>query len=464
MPRVSRILCIFAACALWGAPSTGASRGLLRFERNDSLEALRFKIRHNGYSFTVGRTWVYDLSPEEREAMRGRRPSAGAASAADDIGPLTNRLGMELPKRFDWRDRDGRFYIGPVRNQGVCGSCYAFAAAAAAEGAYNLALGLFDGACADFSEAFIAWCLGSLSDYREHFNGCEGADYSYAELDALTREGIPFESVYPYAGEDSQACPDSASKAPRAVFESWHRVPSGDIEAIKTAIFTYGPVDAAVMTNKAFFGYTGGVYDDDNTGCVDGDQTETDHAVSLVGWDESPPEGGEGCWILRNSYGPEWGENGYMRIRYTAAAVSCAVSYLVYDESAAPVPTPVPPVLLSCAPDPPAAGSSFAVDVTVQPWSGRTVDAWAVVYDPRGAVCSFNPADPSSPLSFAAPLAVSVPGIADAHSQRLLSLTIPQDVSGIYRIVAGLVPAGMSPTGPESAVDGYLDQKEILVP
>ena len=42
-------------------------------------------------------------------------------------------------------------------------------------------------------------------------------------------------------------------------------------------------------------------------------------------------------------------------------------------------------------------------------------------------------------------IAVSVPGIADAHSQRLLSLTIPQDVSGIYRIVAGLVPAGMSP-------------------
>ena len=464
MPRLQKVLLIVVACVPWGAPAAGAPRELLRFERGDSLETLRFKIRHNGYSFTVGRTWVYDLSPDAREAMRGRRPGAVVASAADDIGPLANRLGETLPEKFDWRDLAGRSYIGPIRNQGTCGSCYAFAAAAAAEGTYNFALGMYDGACVDFSEAFIVWCLGALPEYQTHLYGCGGADYKYAELDALTREGIPFESVFRYADEDSQACPDAARAAPRAVFKSWHRITSGDIEAIKTAINAYGPVDAAVLTNDAFLAYTGGVYDDANTDCPDGDQTETDHAVSLVGWDDSPPDGGGGYWILRNSYGRDWGEDGYMRIRYGAARVSCAVSYLVYDASAGPVPTPVPPVLLSCAPDPPTVGAPFTVDVTVQPWSGRTVDAWAVIFSPQGAVYSCNPADPASLLNRAAPLAVSIPGLAGAYSHRLLALTVPQGVSGGYRIVAGLVPAGVAPTGPESAVDGYLAQREIVVP
>jgi len=121
MPRLQKVLLIVVACVPWGAPAAGAPRELLRFERGDSLETLRFKIRHNGYSFTVGRTWVYDLSPDAREAMRGRRPGAVVASAADDIGPLANRLGETLPEKFDWRDLAGRSYIGPIRNQGTCG-------------------------------------------------------------------------------------------------------------------------------------------------------------------------------------------------------------------------------------------------------------------------------------------------------------------------------------------------------
>ena len=95
---------------------------------------------------------------------------------------------------------------------------------------------------------------------------------------------------------------------------------------------TYGVVDAAVYVGAAFQAYGSGVCDDTNTSCdvIPWYYAVTNHAVALVGWDDNPPEGGGGCWLLRNSWGSAWGESGYMRIRYNAARVACAIAYLVY--------------------------------------------------------------------------------------------------------------------------------------
>ncbi|MEJ2746185.1 MAG: C1 family peptidase, partial [bacterium] len=235
-------------------------------------------------------------------------------------------------------------------NQGSCGSCYAFGAAAAAEGTYNVAEGFYDDACADFSESFIMWCLGTYGPYSSHFDGCAGADYAYEELHALTVEGIIDEASYPYTMEDPGEC--AHWDVPREVFASWHRIPCGDINAIKTAIMMYGVVDAAVYAGYAFTGYTGGVYDDTYTECSGSpcSYTTTNHAIALVGWDDNPPEGGGGCWILRNSWGEGWGEDGYMRIRYNAAAVACAACYLVYESEPTPTPTVTPTPTASWTP------------------------------------------------------------------------------------------------------------------
>ena len=92
----------------------------------------------------------------------------------------------------------------------------------------------------------------------------------------------------------------------------------------------YGAVDVAVYTSNAFQAYSGGIYEDANTSC---NGTNSDHAVALIGWDDNPPEGGGGCWILRNSWGTSWGEDGYMRIRYTSAYVACDVAYLTYEHT-----------------------------------------------------------------------------------------------------------------------------------
>ena len=77
----------------------------------------------------------------------------------------------QLPSSFDLRDINGHSYIGPVRDQGACGSCYSFGALAAAESVYNRYHGLYDDAAIDLSESFIIW---SLSPLYEGFDGCNG--------------------------------------------------------------------------------------------------------------------------------------------------------------------------------------------------------------------------------------------------------------------------------------------------
>ena len=277
---------------------------------------------------------VLDLMKQNGEPLwentRGAPPPA--VEAIMKTAPLKTFPKKALPATWDWRNRSGVSYIGAVRNQGSCGSCYSFGAAAAAEGAFNLALGKTGASCVDFSEAYIAWCLGKYGAYSSHFGGCDGADYDYQELEALTVEGICGEGQMPYnSGSDPGSCTYGGTTT---VFEAWYRVPSGNIDAIKTAIMTYGVVDAAVLTDNAFMNYDTGVYDNNNNDCNSGYNETSDHAISLVGWDDNPPEGGGGVFILRNSWGASGtGEGGYMRIRTNAAVVHCAVCYMVYDSS-----------------------------------------------------------------------------------------------------------------------------------
>jgi C1A family cysteine protease len=239
-----------------------------------------------------------------------------------------------LPTSFDWRSNNGHSYIGAVRDQGTCGDCYAFGASACAEGTYNVAMGKYDANTADFSEGYIAWCLSAMSAYSSHFSGCNGADYSYSELQALCDVGTVNESYFPYSQSTSQTCPSAATNAPKTKFSGWHRVACSDENAIKTAIMTYGVVDAAIDATAANFQtYTSGVYTDTKTACSGSpcENTTTDHAISLVGWGTDPTYGD--YWIMRNSWGSSWGIGGYMYLSVNCMRVACSVCYMTYAGS-----------------------------------------------------------------------------------------------------------------------------------
>ncbi len=228
------------------------------------------------------------------------------------------------PDELDWRNYNGRAYIGAVRNQGTCGSCYAFGAAAAAEGSYNYLNGFYDNNTADFSEAYIAWCLGKYGPYSAHFSGCDGADYDYAELDALTKEGVTHEVNFPYTGNDPGSC--THNDDPVVIFDEWGRVNSNDIAGIQEVLTNYGVIDVAVYVTNDWADYANGIFTDTQTDCPNGAYTTTNHAVALVGWGTDSEKGL--YWILRNSWGSSWGENGYMRIQAQSARVACSATYL----------------------------------------------------------------------------------------------------------------------------------------
>ena len=325
------------------------SFGKIPFQSGDDLAQIQAKISANGYDFKVSNNWVVELPRSVRERMRMHRQRSGMVRNSTrnfDPGPLQLYPDHPLPEHFDLRNiGPGRSYIGPVRRQGSCGVCYAFGACAAAEGAYNLATGRYNQKCVDFSEAFIAFCL---EPYYRGFSGCDGSDYEYEELDSLIEHGVCYEDLMPY-DPASPGC-SLGFTPPTVRFTSWHRIPCHDIKAIKTAIRYFGVVDAAILTNPAFDAYKSGIYEDSKTSCeiLPGElcyYTATDHVIALVGWDDN---NGDGFWILRNSWGSEWGEEGYMRIKYHSARVTCAACYLVFTPDSLPPPARKPGAVYPC--------------------------------------------------------------------------------------------------------------------
>ena len=150
---------------------------------------------------------------------------------------------------------------------------------------------------------------------------CDGGwfahGYHLAAPDSRGLWGGP-ESYFPYSARDLPCeCPypHEYHIAGWAYIESALENPA----AIKQAILDYGPVSVAVHVNSAFQSYVGGIFNDCQAGTIN-------HAVVLVGWDDS-----DGVWIMRNSWGPRWGENGYMRIVYGCSRIGYAACYVDYQ-------------------------------------------------------------------------------------------------------------------------------------
>ncbi|MDY7109093.1 MAG: C1 family peptidase, partial [Planctomycetota bacterium] len=144
------------------------------------------------------------------------------------------------------------------------------------------------------------------------------------ETDPCGDSGAVPEADFPYGNAELPCdCP-----YPHAAFlDTWFFVgvpwEIATVEQIKQAIYERGPVATCVYANDSFIAYNGGVFND----CED---HWINHVVVLVGWDDN--EGTDGVWILRNSYGPGWGEDGYMRIEYGCSRIGYATCYLLLHD------------------------------------------------------------------------------------------------------------------------------------
>lgn len=245
----------------------------------------------------------------------------------EDSVYISNRSASSFPSNFDWRSYNGHSYVNPIRNQGSCGSCYAFATVASAEGIFNFDWGLYDGNRIELSESFIMWCLGSKSEYYPYFHGCWGTTNHRAEVSALAREGVCLRHLFPYQTVQPDSCYHWNNT--KVKFSGWYRIAYNDITSMKDAIMKFGVISTLTYADDGFHNYSQGIYKNSDTQCPGNPCgfKGTNHVVAIVGWGEDEDEGE--YWIVRNSWGAGWGENGYMRISMTSAKIACNAAVLI---------------------------------------------------------------------------------------------------------------------------------------
>ena len=208
----------------------------------------------------------------------------------------------DLKRSVDWREAGG---VAPVKDQGTCGSCWAFGTVAALEGA----LFVKTGDQLTLSEQALVDC-----SWPEGNNGCDGGEDSMAYEWMLHHQGVPSTAEYgPYLNADGLCHVKAANpKAmPGLEIKAWTRV-NDTRAALKDALSTRGTLVVRVQaTPLSFYFYGSGLYDVPHAECSR-DAADSDHIVALVGYGYEPS--GLGYWILRNSWSVHWGEGGYMKI------------------------------------------------------------------------------------------------------------------------------------------------------
>jgi C1A family cysteine protease len=280
-----------------------------------------------------------------------------------------------LPSTFNWATSDN--YLGapkltPIRNQGNCGSCWAFSTVAAFEGSIYIK----DNVARDLSEQFLVSC-------NQDGWGCDGGwwghKYHYdTTIPNDPNPGAVYEITFPYVASD---VPCNAPYTRPYRLNNWFYVSSAwsipSVDALKNAIYNYGPVSVAVCAGPVFQNYRSGIYSTNESSYCNGG---INHAVNLVGWNDA-----ENTWILRNSWGTGWGESGYMRILRGVSNIGYNASYVVYNgaTSCYTLTTSVNPVgggTISVNPSP-NCGSQYTagttVTLTANPSAGRTFLNWS---------------------------------------------------------------------------------------
>ncbi len=310
------------------------------------IDAIKEAIRLKGARWVAEENPISLMPPEQFSKMLGGLEEPYADGFVDE----TFNIPLTVPSRFDWRNNGGN-YVTPVRNQGDCGSCWAFATTAALESKALMRLAR-PGENLDLSEQIVLSCSGA--------GNCADGGYASTASNFLRDQGTSLEGCYTYTatnGSCGAACASRLSNAYRV--ESWSYLVNGaypTVDAMKNAIYTMGPVVVWYKIFEDFRSYRSGVYSH-----TTGKYTGSNHFVLVVGWDDSA-----GAFIVKNSWGSSWGESGYFRIDYSELSGDTQFGYWTYVYGNA-----IPPQTPNLTPYQP---SGWTDKIVVSTTTGTTAD------------------------------------------------------------------------------------------
>ncbi|KAM4629035.1 digestive cysteine proteinase 2 [Polymixia lowei] len=261
--------------------------------------------------FTMAMNKYGDLTRLEYQVLQGANINAqfvkrGKNASARRLRHNAENLGVVA---LDYRAMG---YVTEVKDQGYCGSCWAFSTTGAIEGQFYKRTGQL----VSLSEQNLVDCSKAYGTY-----GCSGAWMANA-YDYVVNNGLQSTSTYPYTSVDTQPCFYDSSLSV-AHIQDYRFIPKGDEQALADAVATIGPITVAIdADHSSFLFYSSGIYEEPNC-----NSNNLSHAVLLVGYGS---EEGQDYWLIKNSWGTSWGEGGYMRMIRNGRNTCGIASYALY--------------------------------------------------------------------------------------------------------------------------------------
>ncbi|HNW45429.1 MAG TPA: C1 family peptidase [Elusimicrobiales bacterium] len=271
-----------ALLASLGAPAAAA----VRAETRSRIQGIQAAVKEAGADWVAGET---EVSEADDAMLTGFDPQPPVGPEAPDPATRT------LPRTLDWRDFGGKNFVTAPKSQAKCGSCWAFAMTGALE-AYVLRTKNIPGTDLDLSEQVLLSCSGAGT--------CKGGKL-YPEF--IKDKGLPAETAYPYAAQNG-ACSAAAAGWQAGAYKiaDWGIIWGGSGDRLKRALAAYGPLTTSMLVFEDFKHYKSGVYSHVSGKYLGG------HAVLLVGYNDDKQ-----YFIVKNSWGTKWGEEGFFRISYS---------------------------------------------------------------------------------------------------------------------------------------------------